>query len=90
MRSLLLNSHQKSCQNTCEALTYHLYNILMIFGIKVHRQIGGTPMGTNCTALIADLFSFLCERNFMASLFCNKEAEISQSLNSTSRYLDDL
>ena len=62
----------------------------MIFGIKVYRQIGGTPMGTNCTALIADLFLFLCERNCMASLFCNKEAEIMQSLNSTSRYLDDL
>ena len=47
-------------------------------------------MGTNCAPLIADLFLFCYERDCMASLSYNKEAEIIQAFNSTSRYLDDL
>ena len=60
------------------------------FGTKLYRQIVGTPMGTNCAPFIADLFFFCYERDFMASLSYNKEAEIIQAFNSTSRYLDDL
>ena len=47
-------------------------------------------MGTNCAPLIADLFLFCYERDFMASLSYNKEAEIIPTFNSTSRYLDDI
>ncbi|MEW8512930.1 MAG: hypothetical protein AB2608_19005 [Candidatus Thiodiazotropha sp.] len=79
-----------SCQNMCEALTYLLDNIFIRFGTKLYRQIVGIPMGTNCAPLIADLFLFCYERDFMASLSFNKEAEIIQAFNSTSRYLDDL
>ena len=47
-------------------------------------------MGTNCAPLIADLFLFCHERDFITSLSYNKEAEIIQVFNSTCRYLDDL
>ena len=47
-------------------------------------------MGTNCALLIADLLLFCYERDFMASLSYNKDVEIIQTFNSTSRYLDDL
>ena len=47
-------------------------------------------MGINCAPLIADLFLFCYERDFMASLSYNKGAEIIRAFNSTSRYLDDL
>ena len=47
-------------------------------------------MGTHCIPLIADLFLFCYGRDYMASLSYNKEAEIMQAFNSTSRYLDDL
>ena len=47
-------------------------------------------MDTNCAPLIADLFLFCYEIDFMASLSYNKEAEIIQAFNSTSRNLDDL
>ena len=40
--------------------------------------------------LIADLFLFCCERDFMLSLSGDKDAEVTEALNSTSRYLDDL
>ena len=60
------------------------------FGTKLYRQVVGIPMGTYCAPVITNLFSFCYEREFMASLAYNKEAEIIQAFNSTSRYLDDL
>ena len=47
-------------------------------------------MSTNCAPLIADLFLFCYKSDFMASFSYNKEVEIIQAFNSTSRYLDDL
>ena len=34
----------------------------------VYRQIVGIPMGTNCAPLVADLFLFCYERDFMKKL----------------------
>ena len=65
-------------------------NIFIMFGTKLYRQIVGIPMGTDCALLIADLFSFCYERDFMAPFSYKKEAEIIQAINSASRYLDDL
>ena len=45
-------------------------------------------MGTNCAPLVADLFLFCYERDFMKSL--TKKYDMIDSFNSTSRYLDDL
>ena len=47
-------------------------------------------MGTNCAPLVADLFLFCYERDFMLSLSDNNQADIIEAFNATSRYLDDL
>ena len=47
-------------------------------------------MGTNCAPLVADLFLFCNERDFMLSLSDNNQTDIIEAFNSTSRYLDDL
>ena len=47
-------------------------------------------MGTNCAPLVADLFLFCYERDFMTPLSDVKQAEIIVVFKSTSRYLDDL
>ena len=47
-------------------------------------------MGTNSAPLVADLFLFYYERDFMTSLSDVKHAEIIEAFNSTSRYLGDL
>ena len=74
----------------CDALIYLLDNIYIRFGTKLYRQIVGIPMGTNCALLVADLFLFCYERDFMTSLSDIKQAEIIEAFKSTSRYLDDL
>ena len=47
-------------------------------------------MGTNCVPLVADLFLFCYERNFMLSLSDNNQTDIIEAFNSTFRYIDDL
>ena len=44
-------------------------------------------MGTNCAPLVADLFLFCYERDFMMSLSDDKQID---TFNTTSRYLDDI
>ena len=78
-----------SCQNVCEALIYLLDNIYIRFGTKLYRQIVGIPMGTNCAPLVADLFLFCYERDFMTSLSDVKRTEIIEAFKSTSRYIDN-
>ena len=46
-------------------------------------------MGINCAPLVADLFLFCYERDFMMSLSDDKQADIIDAFNTTSRYLDD-
>ena len=65
-------------------------NIFIRFGNKLYRQTIGIPMGTNCAPLVADLFLFCYERDFMKSLSRENQADIIEAFNSTSRYLDDL
>ena len=47
-------------------------------------------MGTNCAPLVADLFLFHYERDFMMSLSDDKQADVIDAFNTTSRYLDDI
>ena len=79
-----------SCQNVCGALSHLLDNIYVRFGNELYRQIVGIAIGTNCALLIADLFLFCYERDFMTSLSDDYQADIIEAFNPTSRYLDDL
>ena len=47
-------------------------------------------MGTNCAPLVADLFLFCYERDFIMSLSDDKQADVIDALITTSRYLDDI
>ena len=62
----------------------------IIFGNKIYRQTIGIPMGAYCASLVADLFLFCYERDFMKSLSRENQADIIEAFNSTSRYLDHL
>ena len=82
--------HHWSCQNVCDALLFLLDNIYIGFGTKLYRQIVGIPMGTNNAPLVADLFLFCFEKDFMKNLSSDNQADVIKAFNLTSRYLDDL
>ena len=56
----------------------------------LYRQVVGIPMGPNCAPLVADLFLFWYERDFMMSLTDDKQLMLLMRLYTTSRYLDDI
>ena len=47
-------------------------------------------MGTNCASLVADFCLFCYEKDFMMSLSDDKQVDIIDVFNTTSRYLDDI
>ena len=65
-------------------------NIYIRFDTNLYRYSVGILMGTNRDSLVADVFLFCYERDFMISLSDDNLANIIESFNSTSRYLDDL
>ena len=71
-------------------LTFLLDNIVFRFGTNLNRQVVEIPMATNCATLDGDLFLFCYERDFMVSLSDDKQADIIDAFNTTSRYLDDI
>ena len=60
------------------------------FGTKLYRQVVWIPMGTNFAPLIADLLLFCYEGDLMMSLSDEKQTDIIDAFNTTSRYLDDI
>ena len=83
--------HALSCQNVCDGLTFLSDNICIRFGTKLYRQVAGMiPMGTDCAPLVADLFLVCYERDFMMSLSDDKQADIIDAFNATSRHLDQI
>ena len=79
-----------TCSDLCESLAFLLDNIFVRHGDATYRQVIGIPMGTNCAPLVADLFLYCYERDFMLSLNPITQADIISAFNDTSRYLDDI
>ena len=65
-------------------------NLFVIFGGRVLQQTVGIPMGTNCVPLLADLFLYLYEADFIQGLLKKNEKKLARSFNFTLRYIDDV
>ena len=63
---------------------------ILCLALSYTDQIVGIPMGTNFAPLVADLFLFCYERDFMKNLSSDNQADVIRAFNLTSRYLDDL
>ena len=64
----------------CEALTFLLHNFYIRFGSKLYQQTVGIAMGTNCAPLVADLFLFCNEKDFMLCLSDDNQSEVIEAL----------
>ena len=48
------------------------------------------PMGTNCAPLLADIFLYSYEAEFIQSLLSNGKKKLASQFNFTYRYIDDV
>jgi hypothetical protein len=63
-------------------------NIFVVFGSKIFQQTFGIPMGTNCAPLLADLFLYSYEAEFIQKLLHEKNKSFAVVFNSTFRYIN--
>ena len=71
-------------------LEFLIDNIFVVFGGKVFQQIVGIPMGTNCAPLLADIFLYSYEAEFIQSLLSKGKKQLASQFNTTYRYIDDV
>ena len=63
-----VSKKQVHWRNIINMLEFLVDNIFVVFGGKVFQQIVGIQMGTNCAPLLADIFLFSYEAEFIQSL----------------------
>ena len=71
-------------------LEFLIDNIVVSFGGTLFQQVVGIPMGTNCAPLLADLFLYSYESEFLQKLVKDKKIHQIRAFNFTYRYIDDV
>ena len=71
-------------------LEFLVENIFVVFGGKDFQQIVGIPMGLNYAPLLADIFLYSYEAEFMQSLLSAGKKKLASQFNFTYRYIDDV
>ncbi|KAK3106627.1 hypothetical protein FSP39_023983 [Pinctada imbricata] len=79
-----------TCGDLCIALSFLSDNIYVRFGEKLYKQVVGIPIGTNCAPLVADLFLYTYEKEFIQNLQKQRKNDDMKCFIGTSRYLDDI
>ena len=65
-------------------------SIFVVFAGKVFQQIISIPMDTNCAPLLADIFLYSQEAEFIQSLPSAGKKQLASLFNFTYRYIDDV
>ena len=57
-----------TADNICKTTEFLIDNIFVQFGGRLFCQVIGIPMGTNCAPLLADLFLYSYENEFLDNM----------------------
>ena len=76
--------------NICKMIEFLIDNIFVQFGGRLFRQMIGIPMGTNCAPLLADLFLYSYENEFLDNMIRSGHRRLARSFNLCYGYIDDL
>ena len=83
----------KTCyseEQVINMLEFLIDNIFVSFGGTLFQQVVGIPMDTNCAPLLADLFLYSYESEFLQKLVKDKKIHEARAFNFTYRYIDDV
>ena len=65
-------------------------NIYVRFDGQLFQQMVGNPTGTNCAPLLADLFLYSYENEFLDKLIKEGKRKLARNFNLSYHYIDDL
>ena len=82
--------HKYNEQDIIDMINFLVDNIYVEFGGQVFQQTVGIPMGTNCAPLLADLFLYTYESEFIQTMQKSGAKNRCTSFNFTFRYIDDV
>ena len=74
----------------CRMVEFLIDNIFVKSGGCLFRQVIGFLMGTNCAPLLADLFLYSYESEFLDNMIRGGHRKVARSFNLCYRYIDDL
>ena len=77
-------------EDIIKMLEFLVDNIFVVFAGKVFQEIIGIPMGKNCAPLLADIFLYSYEAEFIPSLLSAGKERLASQFNFTYRYIDDV
>jgi hypothetical protein len=94
-RSYFVKHHSDSTKKFSETdivkmVEFLIDNIFAMFGGRDFQQTVGIPMGTNCAPLLADLFFYSYEADFIQGFLKKNEKKLARSFNFTFCYVDDV
>ena len=76
-------------EDIIKMLEFLVDNIFVVFAGKVFQKIVGFPMDTNCAPLLADIFLYSYEAEFIQSLLSAVKKRLASQFNFKYRYIDD-
>ena len=85
--TLSWKTYYGSCSN---CVSYHQDARVVLVGGCIFQQTFGIPMGTNCAPLLANLFLYSYEADFIYGLLKKNEKKLARSFNLTFCYTDDV
>ena len=71
-------------------LEFLIDNLFVSFGGTLFQQVVGIQMGTNCAPLLADLFLYSYESEFLQKLVKDKTIHEARAFNFTYKYIGDV
>ena len=74
----------------CRMVEFLTDNIFVKLGGCLFRQVIGIPMGTNFAPLLADLFLYYYESEFLDNMIRSGYRKLARSFNLCYRHIDDL
>ena len=86
-----LNGDNKyTADDICKMIEFLVDNIYVRLGGQLFRQMVGIPMGTNCAPLLANLFLYSYENEFLDKLIKEGKRKLAKKFSLSYRYIDDL
>ena len=86
----LIGDNKYTASDICKMIEFLVDNIYVRFGEQLFRQTVGIPMGTNCAPLLADLFLYSYENEFLDKLLKEGKRQLATKFSLSYRYIYDL
>ena len=79
-----------TADNICKMIEFLIDYIFVQFGGRLFQQVDGILMETTCAPLLADLFLYSYENEFLDNMIKSGHRRLARSFNLCYRYIDDL